>query len=278
MLQYIVMLYYTENETRCCRCAAVVDRLGRSKQEQPRGGGRRLKKWGKRLAAGFVLAGALYVALLSHPKPLFNYWLTYGRFSVWSDRPIDPAMVGVLDDAARRLATSELHDPRAEFRIFICNDGWRLRLLARDASIGGSADTLVSRNIYLREADIAANRIVPPHGRLADADERPLSYFIAHEATHVMQSRAFGRWLRLRYPRWLVEGHADLVAKAGDFDIAENRRLLRAGDARLDPGRSGLYRGYHLMVASLLGSGRTIRQLFADPPSGAAASEAAEGR
>ncbi len=216
-------------------------------------------------ALGAVLA--LAAGLLAFPDPLFSASMRHGQFIVRSDRPVDPAMARVLDDSARRLRTSELYDARATFRIFICNEPWRMWLYSRNAALGGSADTLVTRNIYLREADIAANRIVPPGGILADADARPLSYFIAHEAAHVMQARVFGRLLKLRYPAWLVEGYADWVAKAGDFDIGGNRRLLRRGDPRLDYARSGLYRRYHLMVATQLRRpGATIRRLFADPP------------
>ena len=73
--------------------------------------------------------------------------------------------------------------------------------------------------------------------------------------------------MRFRCPKWLIEGHADFVAKAGAFDFEENRRLLREGDARLDHARSGLYRGHHLMVAMLIEQeGYTIRRLFADSP------------
>ncbi len=82
-----------------------------------------------------------------------------------------------------------------------------------------------------------------------------------------MQSRTFGRLMKFRSPAWLIEGHADFVGKAGAFDFEENRRLLREGDPRLDHARSGLYRGYHLMVAMLIEKdGHTIRRLFADPP------------
>lgn len=126
---------------------------------------------------------------------------------------------------------------------------------------------MLSRNIYLREADIAANRLIPPGGVLADAEVRPLAYFIAHEAAHVIQSRTFGRLMEWRYPDWLTEGHADHVGKGGQFDVAENRRLLAIGDPRLDPAVSGLYRRYHLMVAHLAGEeGRSIRSLFDNPP------------
>lgn len=222
------------------------------------------------LAALLALA-APTVGVLVFPQPLFAHSTVHGQYRVWSDRPIDPAIAAVLDDATRRLRTSELFDPAAEFRIFICNEPWRLWLFSRSTAVGGSADPLFSRNIYLREADIAANRLIPPTGVLADADVRPLSYFIAHEATHVMQSRAFGRLMEWRFPDWLTEGYADWVGKSGQFDFAENRRLLARGDPRLDHARSGLYRRYHLMVAFLIErQGRSARELFDQPPEEAA--------
>ncbi|MDB5394536.1 MAG: peptidase superfamily domain protein [Rhodospirillales bacterium] len=54
---------------------------------------------------------------------------------------------------------------------------------------------------------------------IADAEDRLLSYFIAHEAAHAMQSRAFGYLFGLGYPEWLNEGYADYVGKGGDFNF-----------------------------------------------------------
>lgn len=221
----------------------------------------------RRLLLAFGLLAGLTGALILFPQPLFAYSVTHGQFQIWSDRPIDPHITAVLDDAAQRIATSELHDPEARFRIFICNEPWRLFLLARNSQVGGSADTVLTHNIYLREADIAANRIIPPSGELADAAARPLSYFIAHEAGHVMQARTFGRLMEFRYPDWLTEGYADHVGKGGRFALEENARLMRVGDPSLEYSRSGLYRRYHLLVAFLIDRrGRTVRSLFDAPP------------
>ncbi len=225
-------------------------------------------KWVRRAALAITLPLALVIGLLLFPQPLFGHSLTHGNFQIWSDRPIDPAIAAVLDDAGRRLRRSELYEEGEAFRIFICNEPWRLGLLTRSTQVGGVAETVFTRNIYLRELDIPANRLVPPWGRLADAEVRTLSYFIAHEAVHVLQSRRFGRLNMARHPAWLTEGYADWVAKAGAFDFEENRRLLRAGDPRLDVGSSGLYRRYHLMVAELIERrGFTAERLFTDPPS-----------
>jgi hypothetical protein len=223
-----------------------------------------MKGW-KRIGVGLLLAVVAGLGAFAFPQPMFAYTFEHRNYEIWSDRPIDPAITQVLDDATRRLETSRFYDPNKPIRLFFCNEGWRMRLYT--GAVGGVADTLLTRNIYLRQADIPGNRIIPPHGRLADAAERPLSYFIAHEATHIMQSRAFGRLLNLRYPTWLIKGHADSVAKAGDFDFDENRRLLKQADRRLDYEKSGLYRRYHLMVALLVDKrDRPIRGLFADPP------------
>ena len=220
-----------------------------------------------------AIVGAGLVVLCT-PQPLFAHHLTYGRYQVWSDRPIEPEIRGVLDDATRRISHSAIWTPDQRFRIFICNDQWRLALYSERLSGGmaGVADTGFTRNVYIRRADIPRNRLIPPSGwTAARMAGRPLSYYLAHELTHVMQSRAFGRGSSVRYPVWLNEGYADYVAKAGDFDLAKNAADLRAGALEMDPKASGLYRRHHLEVAYLLDrQGLTIRQLYADPPDEAA--------
>ncbi len=136
----------------------------------------------------------------------------------------------------------------------------------------GVADTALTRNVYIRRADIPANRLIPPSGWIAPKmADRPLSYYLAHELTHVMESRAFGRGSAVRYPAWVNEGYADYVAKAGRFDLARNAADLRARTREMDPKASGLYRRYHLEVAYLLDrQGMTVRQLYAAPPDEAA--------
>jgi hypothetical protein len=193
----------------------------------------------------------------------------HGPYQVWSDRPIHPNIRPVLDDATRRLRTSELHSPDQRFRIFICNEPWRMALYSQrfSSAMGGVADTWLTRNVYLRESDIANNRLIPPEGELADAPVRPLSYFIAHEAAHILAARAFGRLVALNTPSWVMEGYADHVGKGGQFSLDENLRRLKADDPFLDPFASGLYRRHHLLVAyALEHKGYSVEQLFSNPP------------
>ena len=196
-----------------------------------------------------------------------------------SDRPIDPAIDRVIGDATRRLNTSALHREGEKFRVFICNERWRLRLFTFNASIGGGT-TYGTRNIFIRESNVALNKVIAPDGGpLLDESDRPLSYFVAHEATHVMEHRHCGTLAMLRSPAWLVEGYADVVGKGGNFDAASNRDLLNRSDPLLSEtlARQGLYRRYHLMVvAELSRPGNTIDRLFATPPSESEALRLAE--
>jgi hypothetical protein len=216
---------------------------------------------------GLLAVGAIPAILmvLAFPQPLFAHQMTYGRYHLWSDRPIDAAAArGVLDDAQRRIARSEFYSPDQSFRVFICNDNWRLALYSQRLSgaMGGVADGWLTRNIYLREADIPTNRLIPP-SRKADMTGRTLAYYVAHEATHVMESRALGRLAAVQYPVWMMEGYADYVGKAGAFDVAQNLAALKAGAPEMDPKASGLYRRYHLAVAYELDHrGLSAQQMF----------------
>ncbi len=225
----------------------------------------------KYLLTASALILFIYVGVSAFPQPMFANHRKYQNYEIWSDRPIPPQITQVLDDATRRLNTSDLYDKNSTIRIFFCNASWRLWLYGQHFSdqIGADADTWLTRNIYIRASDIASNQIYAPGGGpIADANQRPLSYFIAHEATHIIESRQFGRLVSVSYPQWLVEGYADYIGKGGDFDFDENYHLFRTGNPLMDFQKSGLYRGFHLEISLLLNKkGQTVRQIFANPPS-----------
>ncbi|KFC71964.1 hypothetical protein [Massilia sp. LC238] len=144
---------------------------------------------------------AAYALAAASPKPMFDY--RYENYRIWSDRPIPGEITAVLDDVTRRLRTSTLNQRETPVEIFFCNEPWRLWLYGRAFStrLGGAADVWLTRQVFIRASDIPANRIHTPNGGpLADAAQRPLSYFIAHEITHNDVSRHFGRTVMLRYP------------------------------------------------------------------------------
>jgi hypothetical protein len=226
-------------------------------------------KYLKFLAIAVVLTIITYIGMVIFPQTMFSNHITYQNYEVWSDRTIPPQINQVLDDATRRLYMSDLYEPNHKINIFFCNDSWRLWFHTFDDQVAASTDTWVTRNVYVRASDIGSNRFYAPDSKpIPDAIHRPLSYVIAHEVTHVIESLQFDRPLKLKYPNWLIEGYADYVAKAGDFDFDENRRLLKIDSPLLDLQKSGLYRRFHLEVAYLIDKkGLTAKQIFANPPS-----------
>lgn len=226
-------------------------------------------RWLARVSIGVGLLAAAALAAIYNPEPLFAHHQGFGAIEIWSDRPIPPQAAAVVAEAQRRIARSPLWSPSQRFRIFICNDNWRLALHSMRFSgrMAGATDTIFTGDIYMRESDLAANRLIPP-SRKADLSDRPLTYYLAHEMTHTLEMRALGRVPAARHPHWLLEGYADYVGKAGAFDYAANLTALRAGAPQMDWARSGLYRGYHLYTAHYLDRrGLTVRQLFDLSPS-----------
>jgi hypothetical protein len=214
--------------------------------------------------------GVLYLGILLYPSVLFANKITHGQVTVYSDHTLDSNIYNVINDALRRISYSELYTTDQKFNVFICNDSWRFWLFSfGNPNIGGIAYDNFTRDIYLRKSDVKNNRIIPPSdpsytGPFFTFNDRPLSYYLAHEMTHIMQSRHFGRFKS--YPVWLREGYADYIGKGGDFNFDENVKLWHNNAPELDPAK-GLYRLYHLKVAYLLDKKqKSIKQVYMNIP------------
>jgi hypothetical protein len=200
---------------------------------------------------GLVLAISLiYTLLLLSPSLVFAHTYEYEGFKVFSDRAISANIEIVLDDTRHRLQYSELYGGVDDFRIYICNDNWRFTLFTRNASAGGVVNFVLSPNIFIREANIDENEIVPPQTWRHSLADRPLSYFIAHEAVHSLQ-RGYDPFLVLKYEPEIIEGYADYIAKAPTFDMAKSIQEYKKGASSMKSS-SGLYDRYHLFVAYLM--------------------------
>jgi hypothetical protein len=193
-----------------------------------------------------------YVVLLAFPYTFFSYEAKYKNITVYSDRPISPALPSVLSLVEERLRKSPLNDPGLEHRIFICNDNRRFALFTNlKYRVGGVNYEWLTRNIFLRGANIDRNRLIGPSGREVPG-ERTLAYFMAHEITHSLVSKHLGRYAYWRLPAWKQEGYADYVARDGDFHFREQLAAFQRDAREMDPTRSGLYLRYQLLVTYLL--------------------------
>lgn len=210
----------------------------------------------RRLAPGVV--GGAYLLLVAFPGVLFAHRMDQGAFRVFSDRPIEPEMRGILEDAAGRLARSPLDDGSVDHRLYIANDGWRRTLLS-PRSAGAFGSTYAFRwNSILNRVDIAAGVVQNDQPRY---NRRSLAAVIAHERVHALLHNHFGHIATGLAPTWKVEGYCEYVAGEPSVDLEEGFR--RVADGSIDvPGGPRYFRD-QLMVRYLLDvEGMTVDELF----------------
>jgi hypothetical protein len=210
--------------------------------------------------------GIVYFLLLLFPEPFFPYRTTEGNVTLYAEQPLPANAPFLLDEVNRLLSRSAINDVSIHHRVFICRNLTLFGLLTRGRSnLGGLCDDRLTRNVYIRPADVGARRLLPPPGWPLAADDRPLSYFIAHEITHSLESHAAGRW-NLHIPVWLWEGYADYIG-TGPGDFNRYLALYKAHSPLMDPA-NGLYARYELYVMYLLDyEHKDIKSLMAHPPS-----------
>lgn len=214
--------------------------------------------------------GLIYIVILMYPSFIFKFNREYKQCNIYSDRPIDITADKIIDRALQLISKSDLYDSSIHFNIYICNDLNRFFLFTLNRQAGAVTQYNLRRNIFLRSCDIKNNKIIPAasgilasyHYSIAD---RPLTYYFAHEMTHVLESNYTGRF-HFTTPKWLTEGYADYIGKGGNFNFLENLALLRANAPELNP-QKGLYKYYHLLVEYLLHYKKiTIKQLYENTP------------
>lgn len=216
-----------------------------------------------RLVIALVLCWMAYELVAAFPGPLFPHTYQRGAFILHSDAPIPASAARVLDDAQRRIERSPLHGAQDRYDIYICNSLAKFAFYNHKftTKAGGVTEGALTRHVFMRGVDFDANALRMPAGQqLADADSRPASYFLAHEAAHVMESRRYGRLAYQLYPHWLMEGYADVVGKADDFHIADYRQQFHDGTLKQDR----TYKREHLLVDFQLRLGKTVAQVFAE--------------
>lgn len=207
----------------------------------------------KRIKHGLSFLGLTilaYILLLMWPNLLFSHQYQYQNFNIHSDKAIPLEIEKVLDDVVKRIQYSELYNKKDKFRIFICQKNWRFTLLTRNPKAGGVVNGILSSNAFIRSSNIETNALIPPSGWLYEAHLRPLSYFIAHELTHSMQS-SYDRFMVAKVPPYIMEGYADYIGKRPAYNYELYKTQLLENHRKMDPA-NGLYNRYHLYIAYLM--------------------------
>ena len=224
-----------------------------------------MRRWLRRSCLALAIASLAYLVVLAYPQPLFADEINRGPLTLHATAPLPEAAHITVERASVRLQRSPLYADAGTIHVFVCRTQRTFAIFARqNYRVGGVADWLVGQHAFLRESDLTSDRLISPTGTPVAAD-RPLSYFVAHEAMHIVIARHLGRVRYSQLPQWVDDGYADYVAR--DIDYAAALQKLKDHERELDPRRSGLYLRYHLMVAYLLEKrGMSIQMLLANPP------------
>jgi hypothetical protein len=237
----------------------------RGMSESDAGAGRR---WVRRVGRGLLLfAGvfAVYIVLLLHPDPLFAHEARYENIVLHSSEPLPPEATHLARRARERIASSPYFVASDRYDVYLCQSPELFAFLSLKPGVAGVAQVYFGGNVFLRPSAVERDRLIGPSGNQVPGD-RSLTYYVAHELAHTMLARHIGRRSYHALAVWQQEGYADYVGKGGSFDFDAVRAAFRAGKPELDPGRSGLYLRYHLLVAYALEQrGMSGAELFGRP-------------
>lgn len=174
------------------------------------------KRWIFRMAVvGLSATIAVYVALfavLAKPHAFFSHAATGGLVTFHATSPLPDSAPALGESVTRAFVASPLGLPSHDVDIWLVDEGWQVDVFfAGSARASGLTYPVAStRNVFLRHADLEANRLV--RGDYVVRPPRTLSYYLIHEITHLMVAERVGRTQIVRMPRWINEGFADYVA------------------------------------------------------------------
>tara|TARA_R110002073_G_scaffold15279_2_gene60581 strand:- start:2 stop:709 length:708 start_codon:yes stop_codon:yes gene_type:complete len=201
-------------------------------------------------SSAVLVIGSIYCLFLLYPTPLFANKHQYRNFTIHSDTPIPQSIEAVVDDTIQRLEASELYEPSDNFKLYLCNKDWLFKFFTRNGNAGGVVNFIISPNIFIRESEIASNQLIQPTSWKNSMEDRPLSYFIAHEAVHSLQ-RKHDKFLIFKAPVAVTEGYAEYIAKAKSLSLEKLIESYRNSSPAMNP-ENGLYDRYNLYISFLI--------------------------
>ena len=186
------------------------------------------KKWALSALAsgGFLILGI--VVLVLNPGVLYAHQTTTRQYTIYHDRPLDPALLLRLEQARHLVRTSEVFDNA--LRLEVClNDGSRYPGLIQTLWSPAFAWGFYNKVVLNGEVQAEANRLS------LRAYAWNLTSLLAHEMTHCYQFHHFGWWHsnpQARYPTWKWEGYAEYVARhpRGQQGLQQNMARLQQAE------------------------------------------------
>lgn len=222
---------------------------------------RTLGKWTLRGLALLFIMGAVYVAVLAFPRPLFAHKHSLDEFTIYSNKTEQHEYEQVVNEVRARIASMEHPRPGVGCRIFVCDDQRLYSFFAkltRRAPNSFAFCLSVFGNIYINEPKVrrmaAQNYGKIRHSRF----EGNFAEVIAHEIAHFNVVKELGYRAAIATPFWKSEGYAEYQAnvattQADSAYVFTNRIDLLMNDAFWGRGDSVARRlfEWHVLVEYL---------------------------
>ncbi len=226
--------------------------------------------WFKRAVAGtvlsFMVALAGLVTLVLNPQGLFAHQMAYEEFTVYSNFKIEKSeLQGVLDQALKTVAGSELYDPTYRYELFFSHQ-----------TLYNEIDNLIF-NPYAAARPTDNNIIIKVKTDLqrklayTDRSEIDLAYMLIHEMIHCLQENKYGK---LKFnpfshpPMWKLEGYPEYVARrdlleGAAYDFVAEIERYRAWEKEAKTDRWIWATATHIVPAIYL-KGRLLTEYLLD--------------
>lgn len=187
-----------------------------------------LKKWTLRLTATVLLIAALLLIIVLNPILTYAKKTTHDNFSIYHNRPLDPALTLRLNEAKHLIEASELFDNHLKLDICL-NDGSTypklIKAIRGQAFAWGFYDKVVMQGIM----DCKDNFVE------VNGCKWNLTQLLAHEMTHCLQFDKLGLWKSrpiANVPDWKWEGYAEYISRQNmsQKDLIKNIERLQQTD------------------------------------------------
>lgn len=204
--------------------------------------------------------------LVKQAPLFFPHHASYKGLHLYSDRPFEESdLVPILTEVHQRLSDSPIYNPDRDRSAFICNDEWKEKLyLGGLGRIGGRAYLRAAPHVFFTKADIKNDALLSPRGRPIAAP-RTLTYYLAHEFTHVLLGEHLGMTRFEALPDWVFEGYPDYVGLGPGYTVAQAKQAYENRDPRVHGTLAEDYLRYGLMVATYLEKNE-VEKLLTNPP------------
>jgi hypothetical protein len=231
---------------------------------------RKIKKWALRLTVTVLFIAGLLLVIILNPILTYANKSTHNNYSIFHNKPLDPALINKIDQAIDLLKASEFYNPKLPLDICL-NDGSIYPKIIQAFRGQAFAWGFYNKVVLQGTVNYQDNYIE------LNGYKWNLTQLLAHEMTHCLQFDKLGFWKSnpvANIPNWKWEGYAEYVSRQNNDqkDLVKNIDRLEQTDKNswditfedntISPRE---YYNYWTLVQYCLGIKQmTYQQLFSD--------------